>query len=152
MKYTKEMLEDAAKCSTSVAGVMRTLGTSAAGGHHTHISRRLKQLGIDTSHFTGQGHTKGGEAFNRKTAEQILVVLPEGSNRPKVVQLRRALLESGVEPKCPCGISDEWNGKPIQLHVDHVDGDWLNNLIDNLRFLCPNCHSQEPTNKSWRKS
>lgn len=40
-----------------------------------------------------------------------------------------------------CGIGD-WNGKPITLQVDHVNGDPSNDLPSNLRLLCPNCHSQ----------
>lgn len=45
-----------------------------------------------------------------------------------------------------CGIS-EWNGKAITLEVDHIDGDNKNNNRENLRGLCPNCHSQTDT---WR--
>lgn len=43
-----------------------------------------------------------------------------------------------------CGMS-EWLGKPITLHVDHVDGNSDNNVLSNVRFLCPNCHSQTET-------
>lgn len=46
-----------------------------------------------------------------------------------------------------CGIS-EWNGAPIVLDVDHIDGMYTNNNIDNLRSLCPNCHSQTDTYKN----
>jgi hypothetical protein len=50
------------------------------------------------------------------------------------------------EPKCyECGIGEEWNGKSLILEMDHIDGDKHNNKRDNLRFLCPNCHSQTQT-------
>lgn len=49
------------------------------------------------------------------------------------------------EYKCEgCGIVD-WNGKPISLQLDHIDGCPTNHLLENLRLLCPNCHSQTPT-------
>jgi hypothetical protein len=40
-----------------------------------------------------------------------------------------------------CSVSD-WQGKPITLHVDHINGDPSNDHPDNLRLICPNCHSQ----------
>lgn len=61
--------------------------------------------------------------------------------------LKRYLTERD-EYKCSvCGLS-EWNKKPIVLEVDHVDGDAYNNTENNLRFICPNCHSQTPTYKN----
>lgn len=44
-----------------------------------------------------------------------------------------------------CGQLPEWNGKPLKLQLDHIDGDAFNNLFDNLRILCPNCHTQTET-------
>ena len=46
-----------------------------------------------------------------------------------------------------CGIG-EWNGKKLTMEVEHVDGNVNNNNSDNLKVLCPNCHSQTPT---WRR-
>ncbi len=43
-----------------------------------------------------------------------------------------------------CGIN-EWNGKSLTLQIDHIDGNNQNNLIENLRWLCPNCHTQTDT-------
>ncbi|MGB2240169.1 MAG: HNH endonuclease [Pseudomonadales bacterium] len=44
-----------------------------------------------------------------------------------------------------CGIGDEWNGKPITLQLDHINGVNNDHRLDNLRMLCPNCHSQTDT-------
>ena len=60
--------------------------------------------------------------------------------------LKKHLVEThGVEYRCAiCGL-DSWQGKEITLELDHIDGDNSNNEKDNLRFLCPNCHSQTDT-------
>lgn len=57
-----------------------------------------------------------------------------------------AILEKGDTKYCCkiCGI-DTWLGLPLSLHVDHIDGDHTNNNIENLRYLCPNCHTQTKT-------
>lgn len=46
-----------------------------------------------------------------------------------------------------CGIT-EWNGKSIVLEMDHIDGDHTHNRPENLRMICPNCHSQTDTYKN----
>lgn len=143
-KYTDEAITEAVRVSTTVAEVMRRLGVRPTGGGHTNISHRIRSLGLDTSHFEGKRFgLKAG--WPKKSAKSILVLNPVGSRRVPHYQLKRALLELGVPYECfRCGLS-EWCGEPITLQVDHEDGNWLDNRIENLRFLCPNCHSITPT-------
>ena len=151
-KYSKEILTEAVCKSISVMDVLRNLGLKCTGGNHSHIKKRILTHCIDTSHFTGSRHNKGKKNPNRKKSSDILVVL-DGDNRPKSYQLTRALLESNVNYTCvECGCDGTYNGKPITLHVDHIDGNWRDSRITNLRFLCPNCHSQTDTfgNKNAR--
>jgi hypothetical protein len=143
--YSDEGLAEAVAQSISIAGVMRLLGVRPAGGSHSHIKRRIDRAGLDTSHFLGQA-SRLGLRGPRRSAADILIRLPEGSRRPQRHLLVRALLESGIEKACAeCGIGPVWRGARLCLAVDHIDGDWLNNLLGNLRFLCPNCHSQTAT-------
>ena len=61
-------------------------------------------------------------------------------------KLRIRLIKEGIkEHECEsCGIR-EWMNNPISLELDHIDGNKTNHSLDNLRILCPNCHSQTST-------
>lgn len=144
-KYTKEILEPLVKESISIAEVIRKLGLKEAGGTHTHISRKIKEFEIETSHFLGQRANCGKDhrgGPKKKTWQEVLIKRTKGK-RQKSFRLRRALIESGREYKCDkCGQKPEWNGKPLMLQVDHKNRDWLDDRKENLDFTCPNCHSQ----------
>ena len=145
-KYTKQLLESLVKKSLSVAQVIKGLGLNQAGGTHSHISRRIKEYNIDTSHFLGQGINRGKSTSNKIHYKKILVLRKKGYRRD-AYKLRRALIESGREYKCvDCGNKGIWNKKPVRLQVDHKNRNWLDDREKNLEFRCPNCHSQT---KGW---
>jgi hypothetical protein len=147
MKYTQDVLTPIVAESYSLADVIRKLGGKWSGGRQQHIRRLLIRFNIDTSHFLGQGSNRGKNhkgGPTKKSSTEIFVVLPEGSQRQKVSQLRRAMIEVGIPYRCNiCGLGNCWFGKPIILEVDHIDGNWYNNKQENLQFICPNCHSQK---------
>ena len=146
-RYSDTELAEAVQRSASIAGVLRILDIRPAGGSHFHISKRIKNAGLDTSHFTGQVHNRG-KSFpsKRKTPDEILILNSVDEPRIRGHLLRRALAEVGIALACSiCGVGATWQNRPLTLHVDHVNGHSHDCRRENLRFLCPNCHSQTST-------
>lgn len=142
IKYTKEKLESVVRKSISIQDIARAfIGKPVTGNQHQHIKKMILKYGIDTSHFLGQRHGLGTTSNQRKNPEQIFTV----GQRQRSYYLRRALIESGIKYECIiCGINS-WKEKKLNLEVDHIDGNSTDNSKENLRFLCPNCHSQTHT-------
>jgi 5-methylcytosine-specific restriction endonuclease McrA len=69
-------------------------------------------------------------------------VLRRGRRRNRS-HLKARLLDAGLKQGvCErCGI-DEWRGQALALERHHINGDGLDNRLENLQLLCPNCHSQ----------
>lgn len=148
VRWTREVLAEAVADSTSVYDVLRRLGVELVGGQHAHISRRIKAFGIDTSHFTTSRWTEQMRHNQRRRPPEEILVQDTSTHprRERSSTLRRAMLEVGVVERCAlCGTEAVWRGEPLPLEVDHSDGDWRNNRIENLRLLCPNCHSTTDT-------
>lgn len=149
-KWTDEQLIEAVKSSNSYSQVLNKLGLKLCGGTHANIKLNIKKLGLSTEHLTGKGwctgemHEKFIENFIKIPTEKILV---KNSEYTSTHRLKKRLFKEGLlEEKCSkCGLGNEWQGKFISLQLDHKDGDRCNNQIDNLRILCPNCHSQTDT-------
>lgn len=110
-----------------------------------HFKKRVLKMGLDTSHFNPHWNNTNNEkkmALKTKLKSEDILIKNRLNRRENVLKLRRALLEYGVEEKCQeCEIKD-WKDKKLILQIDHIDGDYLNNEVTNLKFLCPNCHSQ----------
>lgn len=139
---TDEMLSIAIASSTSMMEVLRKLGVREAGGSHSHYSRKAKKLGLDISHFIGKAWNKGLPSKKKRSAVEILILRSSG-RRENSKRLTRALIEIGRPHICDkCKTPPFWNGHQLTLDVDHINEDWLDDRAENLRFLCPNCHSQ----------
>lgn len=142
VKITDNDLKLAVQKSSSFYDVLRELGLKLSGGSHGHYKRRVESLGLDTSHFLGAAWKTGRSDGRRRSASDVLILRTSGK-RQKTYLLKRSLLESGIECKCSkCGLGEEWNGVPLTLDIDHINENWLDDRLENLRFLCPNCHSQ----------
>ncbi|MEU1435743.1 HNH endonuclease signature motif containing protein [Streptomyces sp. NPDC005786] len=132
--------------SRSFAGVLKALGQVDNGGARARLKRDIEAYHLSTSHFTGQGHSVGTHSVHRRAAADILVRLGSGAPRTRAALLRRALDDVGIPRECArCGTDETWRGNRLVLEVDHIDGDRLNNRQENLRYLCPSCHSQTGT-------
>ncbi|MFI5965325.1 HNH endonuclease signature motif containing protein [Streptomyces asoensis] len=149
----RDELAAAVEAATSLAGVLAALGRSDTAAARTSVKRGIEVHGLSTAHFTGQGHRRGTRSPNRRTPAEILVRLAPGSPRTNTSLLRRALDDLGAAHVCAaCGIGDEWQGRRLVLEIDHVDGDRRDNRRENLRYLCPSCHSQTSTFSLRRRS
>lgn len=142
-QLSEEEFQKIIKESYSYAECCRKMGYSDKGHYGPdQIKKRCAELQLSTEHFSG---TKAAhEATTKYTLDEILV---ENSTYQNISRLKNRLInEKYLEYVCSeCGNIGEWNGKPLTLTLDHINGKHLDHRIENLRFLCPNCHSQTPT-------
>ena len=125
--------------SHTYADVCRKIGWKPQGGNYRYVKKYIKELELDTSHFTMKGRINSGVKYNEKNVEDYLTT----NSYVKADRLKWKLFSTGLkEYKCEkCGRT-HWEGEQISLQLHHINGDNTDNRLENLQILCPNCHSQ----------
>jgi hypothetical protein len=143
-KYNEENIRKIVLESKSITQVILTLGLKNAGGSASTIKKYINKYNLDTSHFTGSVWNKG-KTFPAKIPLEDYLSNKIGIQTNK---LRVRLLKDGIfSHECSMCHNSVWNDKPIPIELDHINGNKIDNSLNNLRLLCPNCHAQTPTYK-----
>lgn len=141
--FSDEEFEKIVATSFSITEVTQRCGfkTCKSGGGRDQVAKRIKNLNIDISHFKTNGRQYEKPPYNKIIDYND--VLKKNSNAHRITVKEIVLREKLVEYKCDiCGNDGIWNNQELSLQLHHKDGDTTNNEIENLVFLCPNCHSQ----------
>lgn len=132
-KYTKELLEQVVKESTSMREVIDKLDLKIGSGSVSRLYKLVKRYGIDRSHFV-------------KIENQVRIKYPiedyfSGVREITSTALRNRLFAEGFKKRqCEkCGITD-WLGQYLSFELHHIDENHDNNELSNLLIVCPNCH------------
>jgi Zn finger protein HypA/HybF involved in hydrogenase expression len=136
MKNTNEQIIEVCKDARSMSEAAAKLQM-----HFNTFKKRALELGVYKPNQSGKGISKPNGS--KIELEEIL----DGKHpQYQTNKLRIRLIKEGIKQhECEsCEIKD-WMNNPISLELDHIDGDRTNHRLENLRILCPNCHSQTLT-------
>lgn len=149
--WTDEQLFTAVQKSKSYRQVLRHLGLREAGGNYVHIGRYIAEKKLDVSHFTGQGWNVGMQ-FRPRSEIPLDQVMVEGSIYQTHLLKPRLFKANLKKPECEiCGWAQYSANGRLPLELDHINGEPTDNRLENLRILCPNCHSLQPTHRGMNK-
>lgn len=140
--YTK--LKHAIEVSETYGDVLKLLGLRAAGGNYKTLKIYIKEFDIDVSKIEQSIKDKRRDGPKSKLEEQFSLenILIENSNYARASLKRRLYKEELKKPICEfCGQGEIWRGSKISLILDHINGVYNDNRLENLRILCPNCNA-----------
>lgn len=141
----ENVLRQAVASSKSLRQTLTTLKIEPSSRRYAKLKRQCALFGIPLN-FTNP------RASIRRIPDELVFVQDSPFGRSNAKELKnRALALGYVFDTCSlCPVSNVWNGFPLSLELDHIDGDHTNNESSNLRMLCPNCHTQTETYGSKR--
>lgn len=141
----KEKLEQLVKECNSFREILEKQGKAVSGDSVKLLKSKLDLYKISYLFI------KEKEIKKQVPLQEILV---ENSNYKSSTLKKRLIKEGLKEDICEiCGCTNIWNNNPLTLQLDHINGNHHDNRIENLRIICPNCHSQTETfgNKRGKK-
>lgn len=142
--WTKKQFINAVKESKSYQEVCDKLGFNTYGANYRTVKKYIQQLDLDISHFRTMKENLDLSRSLKTPAMSNDDMFSINSVDRKHIK-KRILAQALMPYRCGiCGLS-EWQNKPLSLHLDHINGNGKDNRLENLRFLCPNCHSQTDT-------
>lgn len=143
-KLSDEQFVELLKNSSTISEVLFKLGYSVKGNSwgFAKVKQRMSDLNLDGSIFKGKSPITKYGTLHKVNASDILK--PNCKHARSV--LRRYVIKNNLIPyRCAICECVEWQGRTLSLELDHINGINNDNRIENLRFLCPNCHSQTTT-------
>ncbi|MEK6878143.1 MAG: hypothetical protein AABY22_00970, partial [Nanoarchaeota archaeon] len=132
------------KQSISLIDVLTKLNERPSTYNYKCLKEALQKYCIDTSHFIRKRNPVPKIAGN--IHDQLIVRETNySSDRLKKRLIEENLLQERCYiDKCPIQ-SPIWLDEYLSFHLDHINGNHFDNRLENLRLLCPNCHSQTST-------
>ncbi len=149
--WTDQDLALAVVKARSYRGVLIALKLVPAGGNYEQIKRRVDELKLDASHFTGKRWNRG-LTYVLKSTQPVEALLNE-NGLVQSYKLKKKLFQKGLKkPQCElCGWAQISEDGRIPVELDHINGNRHDNRLENLRILCPNCHSLQLTHRGKNK-
>jgi hypothetical protein len=157
--FDRELIEKLLQEKNSYSEILEYLELPRNGGNcFTTLKSNIKKWGIDTTNFelkqkeNRKNILKEANQGRKADLEEILIYNSKRNLSGNA--LKKRLYDEGLkERKCEeCGQSENWKGKKISLILDHINGDRVDNRIENLRIICPNCNATLDTHCGKNKT
>ena len=136
-----EKVKEAVKGSKTLSEILTKLGINLNSGNYQTLKAQALRYGIELPKYNPSECTRNAIRKNKLSLEDLFS--NRGFKTSSDAIKKEMILHFGIKNEClECGQGPVWNGKPLTLELDHIDGNSFNNEITNLRILCGHCHSQ----------